>query len=177
MVKLPTMLNKIYLVAFVVLLLLMSLLTWWAGSWLHSIGSPESVREGYFSSSGVGWMVLWASFIVLLVIANVVLWTTRKAWAVWLSFLYFALFIFLRYWWLEGDYLDFARRHSLTDSNFSTGPLVAAILVVGVGILIFFDQFIVLRLSEKMHPTSGSSNEKQDGLNAENAESAEKEEA
>jgi hypothetical protein len=112
-----------------------------------------------------------------LTIANVVLWSTRKAWAVWLSFLYFALFIFLRYWWLEGDYLDFARRHSLTDSSFSTGPLVAAILVVGVGMLIFFDQFVVLRLSEKMHPTSGFSNEKQDGLNAENSESAEKEEA
>ena len=156
MVKLPTMLNKIYLVAFAVLLSLMAFLTWWAGSWLHSIGSPESVKEGYFSSSGVGWMVLWASFIILLIIANVILWSTRKAWAVWLSFLYFAVFIFLRYWWLEGDYLDFARRHSLTDSSFSTGPLVAAILVVGVGMLIFFDQFVVLRLSEKMHPTGGA---------------------
>lgn len=153
MVKLPTMLNKIYLAAFVVLLLPMAFLTYYAGSWLHSIGSPASVAEAYFYYSGLGWAVLWASFIILLIIANVVLWSNRKAWAVWLSFLYFALFIFLRYWWLEGDYLDFARRHSLTDSNFSTGPLVAAILVVGVGMLIFFDQFVVLRLSEKMHPT------------------------
>jgi hypothetical protein len=135
MVKLPTMLNKIYLVAFVVLLLPMAFLTYYAGSWLHSIGSPASVTEAYFYYSGLGWAVLWASFIILLIIANVVLWSNRKAWAVWLSF------------------LDFARRHSLTDSNFSTGPLVAAILVVGVGMLILFDQFVVLRLSEKMHPT------------------------
>lgn len=146
------MLNKIYLVAFVVLLLPMAFITYYAGSWLHSIGSPHSVVEAYFYYSGFGWTILWVSFIVLLILGNVVLWQTRKAWAVWLSFLYFALFIFLRYWWLEGDYLDFARRNALTDSNFSTGPLVAAILVVGVGALIFFDQFVVLRLAEKMHP-------------------------
>jgi hypothetical protein len=147
------MLNKIYLVAFVVLLLPMAFLTYYAGSWLHSIGSPESVVKAYDDYSGLGFIVLWASFIILLIIGNIILWNTRKGWAVWLSFLYFAVFVFLRYWWLEGDYLDYARRHALTDSNFSVGPLVAAILVVGVGMFIFFDQFVVLRLSEKMHPT------------------------
>lgn len=147
------MLNKVYLIAFAALSLLMAFLTWWAGSWLHSIGSPDSVKDGYFSSSATGWIALWASFIILLIIANIILWSARKAWAIWLSFLYFAVFIFLRFWWLEGDYLDFARRHGFTDSSFSTGPLVAAILVVGIGMLIFFDQFVVLRLAEKMHPT------------------------
>jgi hypothetical protein len=146
------MLNKIYLVAFVVLLLPMAFLTYYAGSWLHSIGSPASVVEAYFYYSGLGWTLLWASFLILLIFANILLWQTHKAWALWLSFLYFALFMFLRYWWLEGDYLDFARRNALTDSNFSTGPLVAAILVVGIGMIIFFDQFVVLRLSQKMHP-------------------------
>lgn len=167
------MLNKIYLVAFVVLLLPMAFLTYYAGSWLHSIGSPKSIAEAYFYYSGLGWAVLWLSFIVLLIFGNVILWKSRKAWAIWLSFLYFAIFIFIRYWWLEGDYLDFARRNALTDSNFSTGPLVAAILVVGIGMLIFFDQFIVLRLAEKMHPTGESPKEEQDGSNAESAEKGE----
>jgi hypothetical protein len=93
------------------------------------------------------------SFILLLVWGNVILWTTRRAWAIWASFLYFAVFIFLRFWWLEGDYMDFARRNSLTESTFSLGPLIAVVLVIGVGAFVFFDQFVMLRLVEKMYPT------------------------
>ena len=146
------MLTKIYLAALTVFFIPMAFLTWYAGSWLHSIGNPRAAVAEYTYYSSLGWTILWLAFAILVIMANAMLWKTRKAWALWLSFLYFAIFIFLRYWWLEGDYLDFAMRNGLTDSTFSTGPLVAAILVVGIGMLIFFDQFVVLRLANKMHP-------------------------
>lgn len=146
------MLNKVYLIVFAVFVLPMAFLTYYAGTWLGSIGAPVKAAESYFYFTSFGWTLLWGSFFVLLILANIILWSSRKAWAIWLSFLYFAFFIFLRYWYLEGSYLDFARRNGFTDSNFSTGPLVAMILVVGIGALVFFDQFVVLRLNEKMHP-------------------------
>ena len=146
--------NKIYLIAFVVLLLPLAFLTWYAGTWLTSIGDPKGAAESYFYYTRHGWTLLWAAFLILVILANIILWTSRKAWALWLSFGFFALFIFLRYWWLEGSYLDFARRNAWTDSHFSTGPLVAAILVIGVGALVFFNQFASLRLSDKLRPVA-----------------------
>lgn len=149
------MLNKIYLIAFAVLLVPQAFLTYYAGTWLTSIGDPKAAQASYFYYTGMGFTLLWIAFFLLVVIANIILWTSRRAWAIWLTFAYFAIFIFLRYWWLEGTYLDFARRNAFIDSNFSLGPIVAALLVVGMGALIFFDQFVVLRLAEKMHPTAG----------------------
>ena len=146
------MLNKIYVVAFAVLLIPQAFLTWYAGTWLTSIGEPKAAEASYFYYTGLGFTLLWIAFFVLLVLSNIILWTTRRAWTVWLTFLYFALFIFLRYWWLESSYLDFARRNAFTDNIFSPGPIVATVLIVGMGALIFFDQFVVLRLAEKMHP-------------------------
>lgn len=147
------MLTKIYLGLLAVSILPMAFLTYYASSWLHSIGDPNAIKDAYFYHSGLGWTVLWATFILLLLIANMILWKTRRVWAVWLSFLYFGAFVILRFWWLEGAYLDFARRNSFVDSSFSLGTLVASLLIVGVGMLVFFDQFVVLRLAEKMHPT------------------------
>jgi hypothetical protein len=146
------MLNKIYLIAFAVLLIPQAVLTWYAGTWLTSIGEPKAAEASYFYYTGLGFTLLWIAFLVLLILANVILWSSRRAWALWLTFLYFALFIFLRYWWLEGSYLDFARRNAFTDNIFSPGPIVATVLIVGMGALIFFDQFVVLRLAQKMHP-------------------------
>jgi hypothetical protein len=146
------MLNKIYLIAFGVLVLPMAFLIYYAGSWLTSIGDPKIAQAKYFEYSGMGLTLLLGSFILLLILSNIVLWSSRRAWALWLSFLYFALFVFLRFWWLEGDYLDFARRNAFTESTFSLGPLIAVALVIGVGALTFLDQFVVLRLNDKMHP-------------------------
>lgn len=162
MIKLRTMLNKIFLIAFGVLVLPTALITWYAGSWLTSIGDPKIAQAKYFDSSGWGLTSLLVSFVILLILANIILWSSRRAWALWLSFLYFALFVILRFWWLEGDYLDFARRNALTESTFSLGPLIAAGLIILVGALVFFDQFVALRLAEKMHPTRVESDSAED---------------
>lgn len=146
------MLKKLYLIALGILVLPSALLIYYAGSWLHSIGDAKAAQEEYFFYSGLGLTVLLISSGLLFIGGNVILWTTRRAWALWLSFAFFALFTFLRFWWLEGAYLDFAMRNSLTDNKFSLGPIVAVVLILGVGALVFFDQFVVLRLAEKMHP-------------------------
>jgi hypothetical protein len=146
------MLNKIFLIVYGILLLPMAFLIWYAGSWLTSIGDPKIAQQTYFDYSGYGLTFLLGSFILLLILANIILWTSRRAWALWLGFLYFALFVFARFWWLEATYLDFARRNAFTESTFSLGPIIAVVFVVGVGALTFFDQFIVLRLNDRMHP-------------------------
>jgi len=153
MVKLRSMLNKIYLVALALFVIPMAFLTWYAGTWLASIGNPKAAEEAYIYYTSVGFTVLWIGFVSLLILANLLLWNSRRAWAIWLTFAYFAVFIFLRYWWLEDSYLSFALRNSLTDSSFSLGPLVAVLLVIGIGALLFFDQFVMIRLVEKMYPT------------------------
>jgi hypothetical protein len=153
------MLNKIYLIALALFVILSAFITWYAGTWLTSIGNPKAAEDGYIAYSSFGFTVLWIGFFSLLILANVILWNTRRAWAMWLTFAYATVFIFLRYWWLEDSYLRFALRNGLTDSTFSLGPLWAAALVIGIGALVFFDQFVMLRLVEKMYPTQKEESE------------------
>ncbi|NJM53053.1 MAG: hypothetical protein HC846_06450 [Blastocatellia bacterium] len=82
--------------------------------------------------------------------ANIILWTNRKSWALWLTFGYFAVFILLDMWWLGDSLVAFKKQNNLWSGGFQVGGIFAALLVVVVGIGVFFNQFLVLRLHDKM---------------------------
>lgn len=139
--------NKIYLAVLAVAFIVTSFLTIYANTWLGSIGNPKDALEGYYYYAGLGSTFLGVSSFVLLVIGNVILWNTRRAWAMWTTFVYFTIFVILRTFWLEKTRYNFEN----SDSLFVT-PVVGVILVVSVGAIVFFNQFINLRLNEKMYP-------------------------
>ncbi len=153
--KTCSMWNKIYLIALAVLFLPMAFLSYYSWSWLQSIGSPQNVVLNYNYWSNFSWSYLWISTIILLIIANVLFWKTRRAWALWTTFLYFALFIIVRYFWLDQSLFQYKKTTGLGLGEFSVAPLFGVILCLIAAVIVFFNQFLVKRLQDKMYPPIG----------------------
>jgi hypothetical protein len=155
MVKLSPMFNKIFLAVFALAVLAMSVLTYTANSWLDRSGfSPAIIVSTFEYWMNLHWSALWISSLVLLILANVILWSYRKSWAIWLSFLYFGVFLMLNTWWLSDAIIGYKKANNLFDGSFSVSGIVGAFLCVFVGIGVVFNHFIVLKLSAKMFGTA-----------------------
>lgn len=145
------MFTKIYLALLGISLLVILTITFLCYSQLQSIGfAPTQIVENFESYDGFYKTVLWISAIVLLILGNVILWTSRRSWALWVSFAYFAAFILLDMWWLGDLLFGYKKQNNLLNGSFQFGGIFAAMMVVIVGIGVFFNQFIVLRLHDKM---------------------------
>ncbi|MEK7724205.1 MAG: hypothetical protein AAB336_07655 [Acidobacteriota bacterium] len=145
------MFTKIYLALFVVALLVILTVTFLTYSQLQSVGFPPlTIIDNFQFYDSWHKTILWISSIALLVLANVILWTSRRSWALWLTFVYFGVFILLNMWWLSDAFIAYSKRNNLWNGSFNAGGLFAAFFVVVVGIGIFFNQFIVIRLHDKM---------------------------
>ena len=139
--------NKIYLAVLALAVVVMCFFTFYANSWFGSIGNPKDVLAGYEYYAGLSSTFLWISTAVLVILANVILWLTRRGWAFWTTLGYFALFVILRTFWLEKARYNFQN----SDSLFFT-PIVGVILIIAAGAFVFFNQLLNLRLNEKMYP-------------------------
>ena len=144
------MFGKIYLIALAVFVLVMAILTYYSASWLGSITRPQDVAENYRYFSNLNWYLLWISSMILLIAANAIAWKTRRFWAFWATFIYFAVFLVLQTFWLDRSFAAYSVQNGLAQSSFSLSPLIGAGLLIAVGFIIFFNQFLVLRLHEKM---------------------------
>ena len=111
--------NKIYAVALAVGVLVMVALTYLSYGWLQSVTKPADVVTNFESYSSLYWTVLCISSLVLLVLANVLLWLTRRSWGLWATFAFFAFFVLLQTWWLNNAYLNYQKANNLTESTFS----------------------------------------------------------
>ena len=81
--------NKIYPAVLAVAVVAMGFLSFYSHSWLGSIGNPNTTREFYEFYSGLFLVFLLFSSLILLSLANVLLWKTRHGWAMWTTFLFF----------------------------------------------------------------------------------------
>lgn len=145
------MFTKIYLALLGISLLVISTITFLCYSQLQSIGfAPTQIAENFESYDGFYKTALWISSIALLILANVILWTSRRSWALWVTFAYFAAFILLDMWWLGDLLLSYKKQNNLWNGSFQFGGIFAAMMVVVIGIGVFFNQFIVFRLHDKM---------------------------
>lgn len=146
--------SKIYLAILAIAIVVMAFFTFYSWSWLQSIGLPAAAVAGYEYHSGLAWPVLWITTIALLVFGNAILWASGRAWAMWVTFIYFSAFAVIRYFWLDQAFFQFKKTNGLFDGSFSIAPLMAVILVVLMAAIVFFDQFIVLRLRAKTYPAA-----------------------
>jgi hypothetical protein len=146
------MLTKIFTVLLTVSILVMAFLTFYSWSWLGSIGAPASAVTGYEYHAGISWPILWLTATVLLVLANAILWVSGRAWALWVTLIYFQIFVLLRAFWLDPALLAFKNNVGLAEETFTIRPIMAAFLTIIAAAIVFFDQFLVLRLREKTYP-------------------------
>jgi hypothetical protein len=76
----------------------------------------------------------------------------RKSWALWTTFLYFVFFIVLQTFWLERSFFQFKQK-TLSSGEFLFSPFFGIALIVLAAIVVFFNQFLLKRLSDKMFPS------------------------
>jgi len=145
-----SMFSKIYLALFVIAVLVMSVLTYFSYSWLQSISDPASVVQNFQTYSGLSWSALWISFVALLVFANVLLWKDRRAWALWLSLLFFAGFIVVQMFIVDQAFFTYQKTNNLTEKTYFLTPILGVAICAVAAIGIFFNQFLVLRMRDKM---------------------------
>jgi len=143
--------NKIYSIALAISLFIMTSLSFYAYNWLKSIDAPANVVQNYEYYSGLAWMFLWLSSIILLVLANALYWRTQKPWALWTTFLYFALFIIIQTFWFDESFMTYKNQNNLGQNNLPVGLFLGVALCVVGAVIVFFDQFLVSRLHKKMY--------------------------
>ena len=143
--------NKIYLIILAVAVLAICVLLYLPYSWLQSVTAPKDVAAQYDFYSNISRMFLLISSLALLILGNVVLWKTRRSWAVWLSLLYFAVFMIAQTFWLDREFFNYQQKHNLTDSLISFGAFSGGILIVLAAIIVFFNQYLVKRLHDKTY--------------------------
>jgi hypothetical protein len=144
--------NKIYLIVLAVAVLAMGVSLYFPYSWLQSVTAPKEVAAQYGFYSNISWMFLLISSLVLLIVGNVVLWKTRRSWAMWVSLLYFAIFTIVQKFWLDRVFFNYQQTNNLTESVISFGALFGVLLIVLAAIIVFFDQYLVKRLLDKTYP-------------------------
>ena len=144
--------NKIYLILLLIAALTMGVLMYLSDSWLGSITEPKNVAANYIYFADISWTFLMISSLVLLAAANALLFKTRKAWALWASFLYFAVFMILQTFWLQESFFQYKKTNGLADGSFSLGAFVGVMFVALAAIFVFFNQYLVKRMQAKMFP-------------------------
>ena len=146
--------SKIYFGVLAVAVVVMAFFTYYAWSWLQSIGQPVAAAEGYDYHSRLAWNAIWLFTIALLICGNAVLWASGRAWAMWATFLYFATVWIIHGFWLEPLFLRFNKASGLSEATRSMAPISAVVLIVLMAIIVFFDKFLVIRLRAKTYPSS-----------------------
>ena len=143
--------SKIYLAVLGVSLAVMAFFTFYTWSWLQSRGNPLDAVAGFEYHSNLSWVALWLNALILLLVANGVLWASKRAWAMWTTFVYLAIFLVVRYFWLGEAFFRYKKTNNMFDGSFSLGPVLGVILIVVAGVIIFANQFISVRLYRKMY--------------------------
>lgn len=152
MLKTDIMWNKIFFGLLGLGTVVSIFFAYYAHSWLQSIGAPAAALDGFYYNSGLGWVTVLISSLALLIVANVVLWLQRHAWAAWTTLLYFAVFTVLWYFWLLPSAREFAFSSNIQTPTSSLTPLSGVVFCLAAAALVYFDQFLVVRLAARMHP-------------------------
>lgn len=144
--------TKIFAAALLLCIFILGFITYYSWSWLNSIGLPSAAIIGFEQFDSYGWTFLWISSIALLGLANVILIRTGKAWAMWITFLYFAVFVVAKYFWLAVAATNFQRDSNLPSNNYLLGPFLALFLCIAFGAIVFVNQLLVVRVTQTIYP-------------------------
>lgn len=151
--------NKIYSILLALATLAMIVLMYLPYSWLQSITAPRDVAEYYRYYSNISWVFLLVSALLLLIVGNVLLWLTRRSWAVWATFVYFAVFMVAQTFWLENSFFRYKQANNLEVGVISWSPVTGVILIALGAIIVFFNQYLIKRLRTATAPTESFAEE------------------
>ena len=88
--------------------------------------------------------------LVLLFIACGVMWATGRAWALWLSFAYFAVFVALNGFWLDRGYQSLLQSTAGIDTNVWATPVISVLMIIGAAVPVLALQYLIVVLRQKL---------------------------
>ncbi len=144
--------NKIYLITLAAAAAAMGVLLYLPYSWLGSVTDPKNVALNFTHYANISWTFLLVSSLILLILANVLLFNTRRAWGMWATLVYFAVFTIAQSFWLEQSFFNYRQANKLPTDTFFLGSLIAVLCIVLAAIFVFFNQYLVKRMQGKMSP-------------------------
>lgn len=144
------MISKIYLIGLGIFVILMGILTYFAYDWLGSLTAPIDVKTNYEFFISSGRQTLLVSTVILLILANIILWKLEKSWAFWSTLLYFVFFILIQSFWLDRAFEQFKENRGLSDGTLSISPIIGVGLCFAAAFFIYFNQYLIKRMYEKM---------------------------
>lgn len=129
----------------------MSVLTFISYNQLQSFGfPPEIIVKNYEYYETFYWRGLIIFSVILLILSNILLWTRKIVWALWLTFLFSVVFIMVETWWLSEILYHYKKGNGLGEGGFSIAGIAGAFLCIGLAVGVFANQFLILRLKDKM---------------------------
>lgn len=144
--------SKVYFGVLAVGVIAMALFTYYSWSWLQSIGAPADALEGYRYYDYLGVVTFFTTSVLLLILGNVILWLSKNAFALWTAFLYAGFFVLLKSFWLIPSMFEFCKTNGIPPFEWLPVRVISIPLVILAGVVIFLDQYFVLKLQRKMYP-------------------------
>ena len=144
--------NKIYPLLLAASVVVMGAVAYLTYSQLQSVGfAPAKIVADFNNYSNSYWGILAVSFLILLIVGNVILWLFRNSWALWSSLAFFAVFALLKSFWLDKALFDYETANSLAANPTFSSYFVGVLMGAAVAAVIFFNHFLVLRMRDKIH--------------------------
>jgi hypothetical protein len=139
--------TKVYVGTLAVFALFLGVVVYYASSWLGSITAPLDAFAGYEYNRSLSWWILWISTAVLVVLANILLANTGKAWALWATFGYTCFFVMIIGFLLPLTAIGFLREHNFApELTQYLSPFLAIGICVGFGAFIYVNQLVATRM-------------------------------
>jgi len=144
--------SRIYLGVLAAAILVVGFFTYYSWSWLESIGRPEDAIAGYQYTSGIAWAMLCVCSITLAFIAAGVMWTTQRAWALWVTFALFAVTLAIEGFFLDRSYRRLLESSTGIDVKLWATPVITILIMIGAAVLALAFQYSIVILRRKFYP-------------------------
>lgn len=141
--------TRIYVGVFAAAVLVVGFFTYYSWGWIESIGRPEDAIAGYQYASQAAWAMLCLCSIALLFVACGVMWAGARAWALWLTFAYFAVFVGINGFWLDHGYQRLLERAAGIDTNVWATPVISVLMIIGAAVALLAIQYMIVVLRKK----------------------------
>jgi hypothetical protein len=147
---------RIYFGVLAAAILAVGFFTYYSWSWLESIGRPQDAVAGYQATSGLAWTLLCITSIVLLFMAAAVMWTRERAWALWVTFAYFAVFLAIEGFYLDHEYQQLLEQSTGVDAKLWATPLINVLTIIGAAVVTIGLQYLIVTVHRRFYPETAA---------------------
>ncbi|MFL6374476.1 MAG: hypothetical protein ACJ73D_07415 [Pyrinomonadaceae bacterium] len=148
--------TRIYIGVLAAAVLVVGFFTYYAWTWLESIGKPADAIAGYENITAVSWPLLCVCTAVLLFIASGVVWTRGGAWALWLTFAYFTVFVAIGGFYLDREYKRLLESTAGIDTNVWATTVISVLMIAGAAIPVLALQYLISVMRQKFKRSASS---------------------